>query len=413
MGAEVERGEFAEIVRRETAAVVAHLARLVRDLDRAEDLFQDVITRALESWIRDGLPDNPGAWLMTAARHRAIDVLRRDARDRARIADEGEAVATREESPTIADDRLRLVFACCHPALSVDSSVALTLRLVAGLKAAEIARAFVTTEPTIAQRLVRAKRTIRDAGLRYEVPDRDELEERLAAVLRVIYLIFNEGFVASAGEDLARVDLVREGIHLARCVVELLPDEAEPRGLLALLLLHGSRQRTRTDADGGLVLLEHQDRSRWDREAIGAAEGELRWIDQHASAPGPYAIEAAIAACHGRAPNYAATDWRAIAELYERLEALTRSPVTTLNRAVALAFAEGPEKGLALLDTIEEPLREYHLFHATRGDLLRRLGRFESAAAAFTAASTLTANAREQAFLRARAAECESAGTKN
>lgn len=347
-------------------------------------------------------------------RNRAIDALRAHARAHARArelhayvrADTATYELDDDAMPAFTDDRLRLIFTCCHPALSVDSAIALTLRLVAGLTTQEIARAFLTTEPTIAQRLVRAKRTLRDHEVRYEVPAPGELADRLPAVLRILYLIFNEGYLASVGDDLASSDLAREATRLARCLVELMPNELEARGLHALMLLQLARLPARTDSSGGLVLLEHQDRARWDHGAIEQALDELRAIAASPQPRGPYAIEAAIAACHDIAPSWAATDWQTIAMLYRELELITHSPVTTLNRAIATSFVDGPAAALALLESIAHELADYHLWHATYGDLLRRLGDFGRAAAAFDRAASLTANGREQTFLAARASDC-------
>jgi len=354
------RAQVAETFRLEYARVVASVLRLVRDVDAAEEVVQDAFAQALDRWPADGTPDRPGAWLLTTARRRALDRLRHIRRAGARVDALAYETALdgREQGPDvidaheIPDDRLRLIFTCCHPALPAESRVALTLKLVGGLSTGEIARAFLVPEPTIAQRLVRAKRTIRDRALPYEVPEGAELAERLPAVLAVIYLIFNEGYAAHTGDTLVRHDLCEEAIRLGLILVELMPSEPEALGLIALMELHASRAPTRTDADGNLVLLADQDRARWDRARI--ARG-LAYLDrarpmEHA---GPYQLQASIAACHARATSWPTTDWPAIVSHYDALAVVAPSPVVELNRAVAIGLAHGPANGLAALDAID------------------------------------------------------------
>ena len=409
---------IADVFRGEYARVVACALRIVRDVDAAEDVVQEAFAQALAHWPVSGVPDRPGAWLLTAARRRAIDRVRRvrraDARAEAlayetglRAGDERPDVVDPESIP---DDRLRLIFTCCHPALAPDSRVALTLRLVGGLSTVEIARAFLVPEATIAQRLVRAKRTIRERGFVYEVPEGEELAARLPAVLAVVYLIFNEGYTAHTGDTLLREDLCTEAIRLGGMLAELMPAESEVRGLLALMELQASRAAARTDARGDLVLLAAQDRGRWDDVRI--AHG-LAWLERAGpiERAGPYQLQAAIAACHARAASWASTDWPRIVVLYATLAQLAPSPVVELNRAAAIGMAEGPAAGLAALDRIDAaPLRAYHLLPAARADFLRRLGRTGEAAAEYRAALKLVDNGRERAFLTARLAECETAG---
>lgn len=408
------RARVAETFRAEYARVVASVLRIVRDIDRAQEVVQEAFEQALDHWPASGVPDRPGAWLLTTARRRALDHLRRVRRAGARAQTLAHAALGMMEPPpdvadpeAIPDDRLRLIFTCCHPALPADSRVALTLRLVGGLSTAEIARGFLVPEPTIAQRLVRAKRTIRDGGFPYEVPEGYELSARLSAVLAVTYLIFNEGYAAHSGTTLVRQDLCEEAIRLGRVLAELMRDEPEVRGLLALMELQASRAAARTDADGNLVLLEDQDRLRWDRARIARGLAELRQAGPLARA-GPYQLQAAIAACHARADSWEATDWPGIVEHYDALAALAPSPVVDLNRAVAVGLAHGPERGIAALDRIDaSALRGYHLLPAARADFLRRLGRFTDAAAAYRRALHLVHNPREQTFLAARLAACE------
>ena len=405
---------IAEVFRAEYARVVASVLRIVRDIDAAEDVVQEAFAQALDRWPAHGTPDRPGAWLLTTARRRALDRLRRARRADARAealayetglgASGGPEVADPE---TIPDDRLRLIFTCCHPALPADSRVTLTLRLVGGLSTVEIARAFLVPEPTISQRLVRAKRAIRERGLVYEVPEGDELAARLPAVLSVVYLIFNEGYAAHTGAALVRDDLCAEAIRLGGMLAELMPDEAEALGLLALMELQASRAAARADADGNLVLLADQDRARWDRARI--ARG-LAWLARAGSIEhgGPYQLQAAIAACHARAASWEATEWPRIVTLYATLAEVAPSPVVDLNRAAAIGMAEGPAAGLAALDRIDvAPLRAYHLRPAARAEFLRRLGRRVEAAAEYRAALGLVDNTRERAFLAARLAECD------
>jgi len=402
----------AEAFRAEYARVVASVLRIVRDIDLAEEIVQEAFEQALDRWPVAGTPDRPGAWLLTTARRRAIDRLRRFRRAGAKaeaLAYEaalgaGDEIPDVSDPETIADDRLRLIFTCCHPGLPADSRVALTLRLVGGLSTTKIARAFLVPEPTIAQRLVRAKRTIRDRALPYEVPEGAELAARLPAVLAVVYLIFNEGYAAHTGEALVRHDLCEEAIRLGGMLVELMPQEPEVRGLLALMELQASRGTARTDAQGNLVLLADQDRSRWDHGRIARGLALLERADSLASA-GPYRLQAAIAACHARAGSWEGTDWARIVDLYIALAEVAPSPVVELNRAVAIGLARGPLAGLAALDAIDvSALREYHLLPAARADFLRRLGRRAEAALEYRRALGLADNAREQAFYERRLA---------
>jgi len=405
----------AEAFRQEYARVVASVLRIVRDIDLAEEIVQEAFEQALDHWPASGTPDRPGAWLLTTARRRAFDRLRRARRAGARaeaLAYEAALDAGREspdvsDPETIADDRLRLIFTCCHPGLPADSRVALTLRLVGGLSTTEIARAFLVPEPTVAQRLVRAKRTIRDRALPYEVPEGAELSERLPAVLAVVYLIFNEGYAAHSGDALVRHDLCQEAVRLGHMLTELMPLEPEVLGLLALMELQTSRAATRADADGNLVLLADQDRSGWDRPRIARGLALLGRAGPLARA-GPYQLQAAIAACHARAASWEVTDWEAIVMHYRALAEVAPSPVVELNRAVAIGLARGPAAGLVALDAIDAAsLRSYHLLPAARADFLRRLGRSAEAAAEYRRALELTDNAREQSFYAARLAACE------
>ncbi|HEY8369073.1 MAG TPA: RNA polymerase sigma factor [Thermodesulfobacteriota bacterium] len=393
--------DLGDLHRREYGRILATLIRTVRDFDLAEDALQEAFEAALARWPTQGPPQNPVAWLLSTARHKAIDQLRHRAMAESKHA-EIAALSEREEDAPVPLDSLRLIFTCCHPALSLEAQVALTLRTVCGLSTEEIARAFLVPVPTLAQRIVRAKAKIKNARIPYEVPGDDELAARLEAVLAVVYLVFNEGYSATFGADLVRAELCAEAIRLGRLLVELLPAEREPKGLLALMLLHDARRDARTDDEGAIVLLEDQDRSRWDRAKI--AEGAA--LVERALAgwpPGKYAIQAAIAALHCEAKSAAETDWPQIAALYGLLASLYPSPVVELNRAVAVAMADGLERGLALLDTIHLP--GYHLLPAARADLLRRLGRRAEAASAYREALALVTNDAERRFLEKRLAE--------
>jgi RNA polymerase sigma-70 factor (ECF subfamily) len=396
----------AEVVDRayrdDTGRAVATLIRVTHDFDLAEEAWQEACEQALRTWPQRGVPRDATAWLFTAARNRAIDRLRRERVGREKTAAAmqiAELEALGDDMYEIPDDRLRLLFTCCHPSLALDARVALTLRTVAGLSTKEIARAFLVPEPTLGQRLTRAKRKIRDAGIPYRVPPREALPDRLDGVRAVVYLVFNEGYEATEGE-LIRTDLCAESIRLARLLDHLIPDEPESRGLLALLLLQHARRAARTDAAGDLVTLEDQDRSRWDQELID--EG-LAIVDA-GPGDGPYRLQAAIAACHDRAPRPEDTDWPRIASLYDELERVRPSPVVSLNRAVAVAMADGPDAGLRLLDPLADDLDRYHHFHAARADLLRRAGRDPEAVAAYDRALALVANDTERRYLERRRA---------
>jgi RNA polymerase sigma-70 factor, ECF subfamily len=398
--------------------VLATLARQLGDLDAAEDAVQEAFVEAMRTWPRRGVPNNPGAWITTTARNRAMDRVRRESR---REAKEKAAMGTGAEpepsgvpgplDPSTggaaaaepADDQLRLIFTCCHPALAPEAQVALTLRLVCGLQTVEIARAFLQPEPTVAQRLVRAKAKIRTAAIPFRVPPAHLLPERLPPVLACIYLVFSEGYAATAGDELVRRELCDEGIRLGRLVVELMPDEPEARGLVALMLLQDCRRDARVSAGGDLVLLEHQDRSSWDYDRVAEGTTELERALRRRR-PGPYQLQAAIAGLHATASSWANTDWPQIAALYAELSRVAPSPVVELNRAVAVAFTEGPAEGLEVLDAVaDDPrLARTHLLPATRADLLRRLGRRDEAADAYRAALALARTAPERAFLERR-----------
>jgi RNA polymerase sigma-70 factor, ECF subfamily len=413
------RNTVEHVFRREHGRIIASLIRACGDFDLAEDALQDAFVQALDRWAESGVPDNPGAWLTTAARARAIDRLRR-ARVRAEkysllgertTANEGAFAMLNEGSDSsLEDDRLRLIFTCCHPALSLEAQVALTLRTLGGLSTAEIARAFLVPEPTMGQRLVRAKQKIRGAGIPYQTPPDEVLPERLTAVLAVVYLIFNEGYAASAGDELIRRDLCGEAIRLGRVLATLMPEEPEALGLLALMLLHDARRDARLSSSGLPVLLESQDRAAWDQAAIeegsGLVERALRM-----RCPGAYQVQAAIAALHAQAATPEQTDWPQIAALYSVLASFSPSPVVELNRAAAVAMAYGAEFGLALIDrpAVAGALDHYRWLHTTRGELLRRLRRWEEAKAAYTRALQLSDNATERAFVARQLAAIEAA----
>jgi RNA polymerase sigma factor (sigma-70 family) len=409
--------------RLESARIIASLARLVRDVALAEDLAQDALVAALQEWPRAGIPSNPGGWLMLAAKHRAIDWLRRNDVLDDKLAQLGHQLRDQRlaaiagglaefdaviDNDGLSDDLLRLIFVACHPVLPADASVALTLRLLGGLTTTEIARAFLVAEPTIAQRIVRAKRTLADKQVPFEVPPPGERDDRLAAVLRVVYLIFNEGYSATAGEDWMRPALSYEALRLGRILAELAPAEPEVHGLVALMELHASRTRARTGPTGEPIPLLEQNRGRWDQLLIRRGYVALLRAERIGRPPGPYVLQAAIAACHAQARTAEQTDWERIARLYELLGQLTPTPVVELNRAVAVAMAFGPATGLEIVDKLggEPSLRDYHLLPSVRGDLLAKLGRSGEAQAEFQRAAALARNARERALLLDRADAC-------
>jgi len=403
----------------ESARLIAGLARIVRDVGVAEELAQDALVAALEQWPQSGVPQNPGAWLMATAKHRAIDRLRRNKRFDRKLEELGHDLAAGRDAvepdldaaldDDIGDDLLRLVFMACHPILPTEARVALTLRLLGGLTTDEIARAFLVPEPTVAQRIVRAKRTLAEKQVPFEVPRGAELAERLSSVLGVIYLIFNEGYTATAGDDWLRSDLCQEALRLGRIVAELAPREPEVHGLVALMEIQASRLRARVSPTGEPILLLDQNRALWDQLLIGRGLAALDRAEKLEGPRGAYTLQAAIAACHARARTAAETDWPQIVRLYDELARLTSSPVVELNRAVAVAMASGPQSGLDLVDAVaaDPALQGYHLLPSVRGDLLVKLGRLEEARHEFQRAATLTRNAREQELLLGRAAACE------
>jgi len=409
----------------ESARLIAGLARIVRDVGLAEELAQDALVAALERWPESGVPDNPGAWLMATAKHRAIDLLRRSKRLERKHEELGREIEARQERAVadldaaiddpVGDDLLRLVFISCHPVLSTEARVALTLRLLGGLTTEEIARAFLVPEPTVAQRIVRAKRALAEARVPFEVPRGADLAARLSSVLEVIYLVFNEGYSATAGDDWMRPALCEDALRLGRILAELVPKEPEVHGLVALMEIQASRSRARIGPSGEPILLFDQNRARWDQLLIRRGLAALERAGELSAAPGPYVLQAAIAACHARAPTSAETDWARIVAFYEALAQLAPSPVVDLNRAVALAMAFGPAAGLELADalTSEPSLENYHLLPSVRGDLLKKLGRFDEARAEFERAASLTRNARERQLLLERAAACAGGSAPN
>ncbi|MFD5034923.1 RNA polymerase sigma factor [Streptomyces sp. NPDC058405] len=400
------------VFRIESARIIAGVARIVRDVGIAEELAQDALVTALEQWPESGIPDRPGAWLMATAKHRAIDLVRRKETYARKLAEVGR---TLEDVPPpepadvddIDDDLLRLIFTACHPVMSTEARIALTLRLLGGLTTEEIARAFLASEPAVAQRIVRAKRTLAKAGVPFEVPYGSDRAARVSSVLEVIYLIFNEGYSATAGDDLVRPALCEDALRLVRVLAALMPEEPEIHGLAALLEFQASRIAARTGPDGEPVLLADQNRAKWNRMLIRRGVEAL-----HRAGHGPYSVQAAIAACHAQAVRYEDTDWTAIAALYGRLMALTPSPVVELNRAVAVSMAEGPAAGLKLVDALANgpALKDYHWLPSVRGDLLERLGRGKEARAEFERAASLTRNARERELLLERASRCAVSG---
>lgn len=403
----------------ESPRLIAGLARIVHDVGLAEELAQDALVAALERWPEAGVPENPGAWLMAAAKHRAIDQLRRHKMLERKHAELGRELEVQQKmavpdlhakvDDNIGDDLLRLIFTACHPVLSTDARIALTLRLLGGLTTDEIARAYLVPEPTIAQRIVRAKRTLAEARVPFEVPRGTELAARTSSVLEVVYLIFNEGYSATAGDDWMRPELAQEALRLGRILAELAPNDSEVHGLVALMEIQASRLHARTGPSGQPILLLDQDRARWDHLLIRRGLAALRRAEELGGAYGPYALQAAIAACHARARTAAETDWVRISALYDALCQLTPSPVVELNRAVAVAMAFGPEAGLELVDALtgEPSLERYHLLPSVRGDLLNKLGRTAEARAEFERAASLTRNLRERELLLARAQNCD------
>ncbi|HEY6371671.1 MAG TPA: RNA polymerase sigma factor [Candidatus Sulfotelmatobacter sp.] len=417
MGATETHRAIEAVWKIESARVSAGLTRIVRDVGVAEELAQDALVAALEQWPESGIPENPGAWLMGSAKHRAIDFLRRGTLIERKHEDLGREVAEREMAvPDLAaamddfigDDMLRLVFIACHPVLSTEAQVALTLRLLGGLTTEEIARAYLVAEPTIAQRIVRAKRTLTEAQVPFEVPRGKEFTARLASVLQVLYLIFNEGYSATAGDDWLRPALCQEALRLGRILVGLVPNEAEAHGLVALMEIQESRAKARVNPSGEPILLLDQDRARWDRLLIHRGLAALEQAERLGGMRGPYAIQAAIAACHARARSGEETDWQRIAELYGELGEVAPSPVVELNRAVAVGMAHGPALGLELVDSLvsDPALENYHLLPSVRGDLLKKLGRMEEARAEFERAASVTRNVRERNLLLERARSC-------
>jgi len=406
----------------ESARVIAGLARIVRDVGLAEELAQDALVAALEQWPQQGIPNNPAAWLTAAAKHRAINGLRRGRMQERKHGELGYELEAEHEperlisqleaamDDDVGDDRLRLIFTACHPVLSTEARVALTLRLLGGLTIDEIARAFLVAEPTIAQRIVRAKRTLAEKHVAYEVPRGEELSARLASVLEVVYLIFNEGYSASAGDDCMRPALVEEALRLGRVLAGLAPEEPEVHGLVALMELNASRSAARTNAAGEPILLLAQDRGRWDQILIRRGLDALARAEALGREPGPYVLQAGITACHARARTPEETDWQRIASLYAELGALTKSPVVELNRAVAVSMTEGPAAGLALADALlsEPALRHYHLLPSARAEFLEKLGRFAEARSEFERAALMTQNARQRERLLQRARSCGS-----
>ena len=416
MTATDHRSAIEAVWKLEQAKVIAGVARMVRDVGLAEDLAHDALVSALQQWPSSGIPRNPGAWLMATAKRRAIDHFRRDKlieRKHAELGREQEAAVPDFDAALddeVGDDLLRLMFTACHPVLSREARAALTLRLIGGLTTEEIARAFLTSEPTIAQRIVRAKRTLAEKRVPFEVPRGRALPERLSSVLEVIYLIFNEGYTATAGDDWMRPGLCDEALRLGRLAAELLPDEAEVHGLVALMQIQASRSKARIGPSGEAVRLLDQDRSRWDPQLVRRGLDSLeraQGLEATSGSAGPYQIQAAIAACHARAPTPDATDWRRIVSLYDELAALNPSPVVELNRAIAVAMAFGPAAGLAIVDAlVAEPLlQRYHLLPSVRGDFLQKLGRLDEARAEFERAASLTQNARERELLLRRAGQ--------